>query len=341
MSGLGVVLAALELRHWFKMDTLVGKLLEVILPLVLAVTLVYAGYWLSQSAFDADHVLRIVGWVAVGTVGSVLVARWVIGHQLIRGLPFDHTPFVLTNVLIVGGLGGFVIGVYDARSEVREEELATEREKMVFLNRLVRHNILNDMNVVLGRASALEDHMGVNGQPAVEAVLTRGKDVVTLTRKMRTFTHVIANGDGTELEATDLSARLEREIEKIDASYDVTITADVPSEVYVEADDLLAELFGNLLMNAVEHNDAGDPRVRVWVDERAASVVVNVADNGPGVSDEEKEVLFDRQGTDIDNTGGGIGLLLVGTLVDQYDGDVWVEDSESDGALFRVELPTL
>ncbi len=340
VSGFGVLLALLELRHWFEMDTLLGKLLEAILPLLLAGTLIYAGYWLAHSRFDARHVERIVGWFAVGTVSLVLVTGWVIGHQLIRGLPFAHTPFVMTNVLVVGGIGGFVIGIYDARSKLRKEELAAEQERMAFLNRLLRHNVLNDMNLVLGRATTLEEHVDTDGQPAVDLVVERSEDIVELVTKMRWLTRVITTEGEFERKTIELSTNLERELEKIQDSYNVTIRADVPSGLYVEADDLLAELFENLLTNAVHHNDITDPRVTVWVDDRPDSFVVNIADNGPGIPDGEKDDLFELDQGNITSDGGGIGLVLVETLVSQYGGDIWVEDNEPRGALFRVELPS-
>jgi signal transduction histidine kinase len=125
------------------------------------------------------------------------------------------------------------------------------------------------------------------------------------------------------------SARPDAEIDLAD-----TVSADVS----VVADDLLPELFANLVGNAIKHNDADRPRVCVTVDESDGDVVVRVADNGPGIPDEQKTELFGT-GPGTDNSDGtGVGLYLVETLVDRYGGDIWVENNDPRGAVFAVRL---
>jgi signal transduction histidine kinase len=73
--------------------------------------------------------------------------------------------------------------------------------------------------------------------------------------------------------------------------------------------------------------------------ERNDVVVVQIADNGPGVPDEQKNAIFGRGEKGLESEGTGIGLYLVETLVEDYGGDVWVDDADSGGAVFSVELP--
>jgi signal transduction histidine kinase len=73
--------------------------------------------------------------------------------------------------------------------------------------------------------------------------------------------------------------------------------------------------------------------------EREETVVVRIADNGPGVPDHRKEAIFGEGEAGLDSSGTGIGLYLVESLVDSYGGDVWVEDNDPEGAVFVVELP--
>ena len=42
----------------------------------------------------------------------------------------------------------------------------------------------------------------------------------------------------------------------------------------------------------------------------------------------------------LDSSGTGMGLYLVDTLVSAYNGEVWIDDNEPEGAIFSVELPT-
>ena len=69
------------------------------------------------------------------------------------------------------------------------------------------------------------------------------------------------------------------------------------------------------------------------------TVRVRIADNGPGIPDEQKRTVFERGEKRPDSEGTGVGLYLVQTLVNAYGGDVWVEDNEPTGSVFVVELP--
>jgi len=69
-----------------------------------------------------------------------------------------------------------------------------------------------------------------------------------------------------------------------------------------------------------------------------------VADNGPGVPQSERDVVFDKfyRGRDAQkrgDSGSGLGLAIVKSLVDLHGGSVRVEDSTPRGARFIVELP--
>ncbi|ERH06789.1 MAG: histidine kinase-, DNA gyrase B-, and HSP90-like ATPase [Halonotius sp. J07HN4] len=70
----------------------------------------------------------------------------------------------------------------------------------------------------------------------------------------------------------------------------------------------------------------------------ADTVTVRVADNGPGVPDDERAEIFGKGETGLDSAGTGLGLYLVKTLVSAYDGSVTVRDNDPEGAVFVVTL---
>jgi signal transduction histidine kinase len=98
-------------------------------------------------------------------------------------------------------------------------------------------------------------------------------------------------------------------------------------------------VFKNLLENAVQHNDEGTPEVTVSCIEHPEIVRVKIADNGPGVPDDKKRTVFGKGEKGFDSSGTGIGLYLVATLVEQFGGDVSIEDNDPKGSVFVVELP--
>ena len=110
----------------------------------------------------------------------------------------------------------------------------------------------------------------------------------------------------------------------------------------VWADDLLAEVFHNLIGNAVKFGGP-DVVITISIETLDGNVVVTVADTGPGVPDELKKSIFRRfeRGL-IRARGEGLGLYICRTLLERYGGRIWVEDRVAGhpekGAAFRFTL---
>lgn len=212
------------------------------------------------------------------------------------------------------------------------------------MNQLLRHDIRNDLNLVTGFGDLLAEHVPPAGEDYLERILDAAGHTLELIEAADDFVEFI-DGTDTPLAPTNLSAVLLEETEKLRAEYEgrstpvtVTLPETLPSAVEVLGTPLLSSVFSNLLNNAVFHNDEADVRVDVAVEEREESVVVRVADNGPGIPDERKRTLFEEGEKRAESPGSGLGLYLVDTLVGYYDGTVWIEDAEPKGAVFCVEL---
>lgn len=131
-------------------------------------------------------------------------------------------------------------------------------------------------------------------------------------------------------------------------SASVVLQVEVPEgPMALEADaDRLRQVVENLLDNALEASGEGDV-VRLAVrpaPETGQGAEMVVADEGPGVPDEEKEAVFQRffQGSNLEgrsSAGSGLGLTLCRQIVEAHGGEIRVEDAEGGGALFRVRLP--
>lgn len=104
------------------------------------------------------------------------------------------------------------------------------------------------------------------------------------------------------------------------------MTTEPPDGLQVSATGLLSSVFRNLLNNAVIHNDTETPEILVDVAVQAETVLVRVADNGPGVPDSRKDEIFGRGEMGLESPGTGIGLYLVDTLVNMYGGEVQITD---------------
>ncbi|WP_071932644.1 ATP-binding protein [Halodesulfurarchaeum formicicum] len=234
-----------------------------------------------------------------------------------------------------------VLGYARDVTELKEYEaqLETQRDNLELINKVVRHDIRNDLQLVLAYAETVQPYVEPEGESYIEQVLEAAREAVEITEVARDVTDVMLQST-VDLHPKNIRAVLTEVINAAQSSNEnAVVTVDGPlPDVEVLADDMLGSVFRNLLKNAINHNDKTVPAVTVAAERDENTVVVRVADNGPGVRAEHKRAIF-QEGIGFDSEGTGLGLYLVQTLVDRYDGTVSVEDNEPTGAVFVVEIP--
>jgi len=316
-------------------------------PLLVALGTVLVGAWIARSDASKSTVARLLGWWGFGLVMAASMGITSVVYEQSHGVALVDTAYIVINNTIVGAAGGLLIGYFNTRSRRHAEQLAaerdqleTERERLEVLNRVVRHDIRNDMTVVIGWLAALDEHVDDGGREALDRVRTASDHVVELTRIAHDYVDVIVGETRPDLQPVSLSDVLETELQtRRDAYPDASFTVgDVP-EVTVRANEMLGAVFRNVLNNAVQHNDERSPTVTVRADRVDGSVIVCVADHGPGIPDDRKESVFGKGEHGLDSSGTGIGLYLTETLVAEYGGDIRIEDNEPKGTVVEIELP--
>ncbi len=233
---------------------------------------------------------------------------------------------------------GIVVHI-SSRKEA-EQQLRKKNEQLSLLNRILRHDISNDMNIISGWVEVLAEEMPPDQQDKLDRIRRASEHTAELTSDVRDLLDVL-EGDASSIERkpVDLGRVLRNEVERVTQSFD-DVVVDVPEEmpdVEVEANGMLHSVVGNLLNNAVRHNDADVPRVDIGIEVRAETVTLTVADNGPGIPEDQRDDIFQQDVKGLDSEGTGIGLYLVDTLVQAFGGTIRVEDNEP-GAVFAVEL---
>lgn len=129
---------------------------------------------------------------------------------------------------------------------------------------------------------------------------------------------------------------------------DVKINMITECRCAVIANDLLRDVFSNLVGNSVKHS-TGPLTVDIHMtcdgETGMRFCKVAVEDNGPGIPDTQKALIFDRSQTAKKLRGKGLGLYIVNTLVSDFHGKVWAEDrvpgDYTKGAKFVVMLPAI
>jgi light-regulated signal transduction histidine kinase (bacteriophytochrome) len=105
----------------------------------------------------------------------------------------------------------------------------------------------------------------------------------------------------------------------------------------------LAQVFQNLVSNAIKYRGTEAPRVHIAAEERDGWCIFSVADNGIGIAREFAEQifgLFKRLHHQDEYPGSGIGLAICQRIVEQYGGRIWLEQSAPGrGSTFCFAIP--
>ncbi|MCS7131099.1 MAG: HAMP domain-containing histidine kinase, partial [Archaeoglobaceae archaeon] len=107
-------------------------------------------------------------------------------------------------------------------------------------------------------------------------------------------------------------------------------------ELYVEANEALKSAIENVVNNAIIHGQVSPLEITIRVFKEGNDCVVRIADNGVGIPDELKEVVFE---SGYSRKGGGLGLFLVRKIVEMFKGSVRLYDNKPRGVVFEIRLP--
>ncbi|HOI12610.1 MAG TPA: PAS domain S-box protein [Methanoculleus sp.] len=279
-----------------------------------------------------SHLLRELGFAALACI-PLVVESDVVGALIIgsrdRG-SFSHDERALLEAV------GREIGAGITRGMLHRRLEAANREANLYLD-ILTHDIRNADNVANIYADILIDEL--EGEPARHARKLKAgiKKSIEITANVATIRKIHESRAG--LTPRDLDAVIREEIGHFP---DLCIRYEgLPVEVL--ADDLLPEVFTNLIGNAAKH---GGPGVEAMVtveelDER--TIVVTIADTGLGIPEDAKEAIFFRFEREGGRRGSqGLGLSICRMLTARYGGRIWAEDRvprhPEMGTAFRFTL---
>jgi signal transduction histidine kinase len=211
----------------------------------------------------------------------------------------------------------------------------TREQRLTVFNRVLRHNLRNDANSIIGRARLIGD--GGDPDPLADEIVDTTRDLVDVAERARELDRTLTAGprDGE----TDVSAAVDDVIADVAADHDVEITAAVPDDATAAvAPSLFDVVLCNVVENAAEHNDADQPLVTVTADVDGSWVDVTVADNGPGIPEQERAAL--ERGTEEALThGSGLGLWVVYWGLTRTGGRVAFADNDPRGSRVTLRVP--
>jgi two-component system sensor histidine kinase KdpD len=234
------------------------------------------------------------------------------------------------------------------RSREAQLEVQSERLRTALLSSL-SHDLRSPLGAIEGAASSLvQDDGTLPLELRRELAQTTLDESRRMTRLVGNLLEMVRVESGTlavrkawqPLEESLGVALLRLEERLADHPVTVSLPADLP---LVPIDELLVEqVLLNLLENAAKHTPPGTPiLVRAWPADD--TVIVEVADAGPGIRDGDDEAVFEkfyrgRGASDGASPGAGLGLTICRGIIQAHGGRIWV-DRAARGAALRFSLP--
>jgi len=205
------------------------------------------------------------------------------------------------------------------------------------MDRLLRHNLRNDLNVVLGHARLARARVKETVAASMDTVIETAEDLLATADKEREILRVLEDVDGPA--TIDFVDAVDRAVaEAADTHPEARIDADLPATAHVQALEEIDRAVVELIENAISHARADAPTVSVRVRDRGDRVQLTVRDEGPPIPEHEFQILAADGEADALHHGTGLGLWMVHWIVDLSEGTVDFAASESRGNVVTVRL---
>ena len=237
-----------------------------------------------------------------------------------------------------------------SKKKIEEEFLRANFYKDIFAHDM--SNILQGILSVsqlckmeLTNQSVNNDIVNIIG--IIENQIIRGSKLISNVRKLSQL-----EVSTMDFQRTEIRSLLKTSINDLKNEYQThNINIKVYSSyksVYIQANDLLLDVFENVLINAVKHNENLSVKIAIKISKKRENQIsfikIEFKDNGIGIEDLRKDSIFTRASPDNNYIGGmGIGLSLVKRIIDGYKGQIRVEDSikgdHTKGSNFIILIP--
>ena len=291
-------------------------------------------------------------FAALGLAGaaSVLLA-WTLTRRLRR---------LARGAAAVAGGGAQRLEPLSGRDEIAElsRAFATMTDELARRNRYNRefvsttlHELKAPLTAIRGAAEILQHGAGERPdarEKFLASILHQSDRMTRLVEELNLLTRVDAEAAAAPREAVDVCALLRGVVERAELAFEpprARLVADVPAEPLVVTAHAaqLEQVVINLLDNAFRYTpEAGE--VRLSAHAAGDRVVVEVADNGPGIAPSNLPKIFDRFFTTEPKGlrreyGSGLGLAIAKAIVEGHGGAISAASEPGRGAVFSVSLP--
>jgi two-component system sensor histidine kinase KdpD len=240
---------------------------------------------------------------------------------------------------------GLALEVDRLQDNARQALVEAEKERLrSSLLSSVSHDLRTPLSAIIGSATSLLQGGGLSAEKArelLENIKDEGEwlarlvqNIIETTRLETGATRIRKEPGSIEEVLGSALGRLEKKLAGRE------VKTSVPHDLPLAPMDgvLVEQVVLNLLENAAVHTPAGAP-IDVSARVDGESLLVEVADRGPGIEPEDRERIFEKFYHAKSSKGAGLGLAICRAIMNVHGGPIWVEPRDGGGSRFLFSLP--
>lgn len=336
-------------KLWLYFTGLVFATILAIFLLVFAVCLL-----LFVFGFTADNPLEHHVPILVFSVGSLLLGVTIamfVGKLII--VPIQN----ISNAFDELSRGNFSVKVPENERIAEIREISQRFNAMTFdLSHIetlrsdfvvnVSHEFKTPIAAIEGYATLLQNPTlsAERHEHYVEKILDNSRKLTTLSSNILMLSKLENQQTVPQYSEYRLDEQIRKSILRLEnkwAEKQLEFDIDLPMQMYYGCEQLLDQVWSNILDNAIKHSSNGST-IKVSMQQSETSIMVQITDHGDGMSEETQKHIFEKfyQGdSSRKSEGNGLGLALVKRILDLCRGTIEVESEPGNGATFSVILP--
>lgn len=225
-------------------------------------------------------------------------------------------------------------------NDITEEKARTRRLRLLY--RVIRHNLRNDMTVILGNTASLCGEISDEQyQERLTMIRETAEELGAMTDSVEDIVQFAVNEE-SQATPTEILPLLDDIIDDIESSYpSATVEVCATDSAVVAADGGLRVALYNAIENAIEHSQQADPVASVEVETTPAegTVTIQVVDNGPEIPQMEIDALDSQNDRTATNHGTGVGLFVMKWCTESLGGSLDISSAETGGNLVEFTFP--
>ena len=345
----------------FTMQSNLKIRLSIVTGLIIAITV--AHYSTDVSVHNMHHVYRRLYYIPIiltsfwfglrgGIYCSLSISAIYIPHVL-----FQHHAafFAQLNIyleIVLFNVIGLITGILSSaqmKENTRKIELERHLERAARLSELgemaagIAHEIRNPLYSIKGTAEIIsEEFKPTDKKYDMSRIMIN--EIDRLNDLVNNFLQFAKPKEPTFIDA-DLNDLIRKSLEIVKFRYsnqfnkiELAQNGNI-STCFIDSEQIKQVLI-NIIFNSLEEIDPSSGRIKVNIREQKDDVIIDVIDNGPGISDDKLEKIFTPFFSTKDN-GTGLGLSISEKLIEANNGRISVANNKDHGCTFSLHLPKI